>query len=353
MKKLIILYIFFIILMVAWQSLPTNKQGLRTSSSNNILQSSHERIFKRLPVNQRKYFNLTIAFVVGDEKKGLARAKSSYKSLGLLHLFTPSGFHLQALLMCLSILGFKKFKRKFLFSFLFLFLLPGFEALKRIIILKIAESYQLKFKKWVPENYYLFIIVFFIFFIAGDYVKNPLSFSLSFLFLGTIYAIKDNPRVSFIHYFTAFFAAQLLLQMFLPQEITLGHFLIGFLLGMLFNILFPIIVFCYLMLFLNSFFSKKLMAILLTPTKFFHEACVYFSNIQFSMTNFHGAILLTFILVLASRNFFPKQMIKIAIIICLALFSSGIKKEKKIKKKDYIIYQESLKEVGTSHSKNL
>lgn len=353
MKRLLTLYFIFVLLMLAWSYLPTYKRGVISNKKDFILRPSHERILKRLPGNQKKYFNVTAAFVVGDEKKGQSKIKSPYKSLGLLHLFTPSGFHLQALLLCFSFLGFKKHKRKFLFSFLFLFLLPDFIALKRIVVLKIAESYQTHFKKWIPETYYLFFIVFFLFFLAGDYSQNPLSFSLSFLFLGTIYALKENPKLTFIHYFFAFFIAQILVQFFLPQEITLGHFLIGFFLGMFFNILFPFMILGYLFLFLSEYFSKKLMSVLLLPTKFFHELCVYFANTQFSMTNFHGAILLTAILLLGVRHFLPRHFSKLAIIICLTFFSSGIKKERKIKKRDQIIYRDSLKEAEISHSKSL
>lgn len=352
MKRLLILYSIFIFLMLIWLFTLTNKQGLRNINKVSPLDKTHQRIISELPANQKKYFKLMAAFVVGDEK-GLNKMKKNYKTLGLLHLFTPSGFHLQALLIFLSFIGFKKYKKKFLFISLSLFFIPGFEALKRIIVLKILESYQDKFKNWIPNNFYLFLIVFFVFFIFGDYFRNPLSFSLSFLFLGIIYAVNDNPKVGFVHYFFAFFSAQLLIQLFLPQEITMVHFLIGFFLGMLFNIFFPVMIICYLLFYLNAYFSKKLMTILLMPTKFFHETCLYFSSIQFSITNLQGALLLTIILILACRNFLPKQLSKIAIIISLTLFSSGIKREKKINKKELQATQDSLREASISRSKNL
>lgn len=348
MKRLIALYIVFLLLMLGWQHISTNKQAVSKSDKISIFQKFHDRIRRSLSNDQKKYFNLTIAFVVGDEKKGLARIKSSYKSLGLLHLFTPSGFHLQALLMCFGFLGLKKFRKKFLYSCLLLFFIPGFEALKRVVVLKIAESSHHKLKNLIPNGFYLFNLIFLLFFIAGDYSKSPLSFSLSYLFLGTIYALKENPKLSTIHYFFSFFFAQILVQIFLPQEITIEHFLVGFFLGLAFNLLFPVMIICYLLLYLHIYFSKKFITILLLPTKFFHTSCVYFSNVQFSITNFHGAFVLTILVLLAFRHFLPRFLTKFALIICLTIFSAGIKKEKKINKRDLAILQGSLKEAATS-----
>ncbi len=352
MKKILLIYTVFIILLLSWKQIVTNKQWVGQIKQDYILGRLHTKILKKIPDNQKKYFNLMAAFTVGDEKKSISRLKSSYKSLGLVHLFTPSGFHLQAILICLSYLGLKKHRRKFLLSLLLIFFIPGFSALKRIVILKICESYYIHLKKWIPKKFYLFLLVFLLFFLCGDYYRNPLSYSLSFLFLGTIYALNENPKLYYVHYFLAFFMAQLLVQLFLPQEVTLAHFSIGFILGLIFNILFPVISICYissyLVLLLSNNYSAFFSRIILFPTKIFHNLCAYFSKIHFSITNFHGALIITLIILAISNHLLKKHLSKLAAILCLAFFSTGIKKEFKLKKSELKISQDSLKAAAIS-----
>jgi hypothetical protein len=108
--------------------------------------------------------------------------KAEYKSLGLNHLFSPSGFHLSA-----SLLPFFKFIKSSRYQLgiltligIILTLLPGFGALKRMVYIK---SGQKMFS--MGSGFFLGLLIDVLF---GSFQSSPLSFIYSFLFLGIIYS---------------------------------------------------------------------------------------------------------------------------------------------------------------------
>lgn len=291
MKKLLLTYFIFLLLMFLYKGFFSNKQQLRPES---LKYGHHQRILNKLPQDQKKYFNLLVAFTVGDTS-GLKNLKSGYKKLGLVHLFTPSGFHFQAILYLFSFSLLKRWKKLLLLFSVLIFFLPGFEALKRIVALKNVELHP----KWTPtilkNRYVLFLVIFALFFLLGDFARNPLSFSFSFLFLGVIYAQEEMTIRSWILVFWGLFFAQLLVQIFFPMNISLSSFFIGYLLGILFNILFPMMIVFYLLI-ISGVLTKALMIYVLFPVKFFHLLVLQGTKIQFTLHSFSGTFVIVFLI---------------------------------------------------------
>jgi hypothetical protein len=108
--------------------------------------------------------------------------KDQYKSLGLNHLFTPSGFHLSAVM-----LPFMKFIKGKGWQFLILLLvgigifsMSGQGALKRMVLIKLNQN--------LFGQKAGFILALAMDMLFGSFADSPLSFCYSFLFLGIIYS---------------------------------------------------------------------------------------------------------------------------------------------------------------------
>ncbi len=108
--------------------------------------------------------------------------REEYKTLALAHVFTPSGFHLSALLWPLLLVFRKKVQKLWILSFfgLGLLFLPGQAAMKRMTLVKIQQQFfGLKTG---------FLLAFILDLLFGSLQTSPLSFTYSFLFLGIIYS---------------------------------------------------------------------------------------------------------------------------------------------------------------------
>lgn len=126
--------------------------------------------------------------------------RQEYRTLALAHVFTPSGFHLSALLWPVM-LFLKRRKHKIgLLSFIAfgLSFVPGQAALKRMTCVKLGQQF-LGLKTG-------FLIAFFLDILWGSFSDSPVGFTYSFLFLGIIYS-----GIKGISVFIWFFIAQLLI----------------------------------------------------------------------------------------------------------------------------------------------
>lgn len=108
--------------------------------------------------------------------------KDQYKSLGLNHLFTPSGFHLSAVMLPFMKLITDK-KWQFILLLVIgcgVFSMTGQGALKRMVLIKINQ--HLLGRKTG------FVLALILDILMGSLNDSPLSFCYSFLFLGIIYS---------------------------------------------------------------------------------------------------------------------------------------------------------------------
>ncbi len=173
--------------------------------------------------NDKNTAGFHYALVTGDKSQLKAKTKKAFQKLFLLHFLTPSGLHLGFII---SILCF--FSRKLLWITPVLFFLDGFYAAKRVLVLFYLN--QFKF-----DRVYVFFIFFIFDFIFGSFEKNPLSFSLSFLFLGIIYT-NNNFRSLFF----SFLGAQILVSFFFGQVFSFVGFALGFALTPILVATFPV-----------------------------------------------------------------------------------------------------------------
>lgn len=153
--------------------------------------------------------------------------KDKYKALGLNHLFTPSGFHLSAVLFPFM----KLIKDKYHLYVLILmgcglFFLPGLTALKRMLTIKTHQK--------VFGHHLGFIIALLMDMLFGSFQEGALSFTYSFLFLGIMYSgLKSFSLIIW------FFFAQIILAYFQNADISPILLLASPVLNLLFGLAMP------------------------------------------------------------------------------------------------------------------
>lgn len=156
--------------------------------------------------------------------------KERYSKLGLNHIFTPSGFHLSAVLF-----PFMKLIKVAHYQLIFLMLigsalltLPGFMALKRMVLIKSNQKiFGMKSG---------FIAGLMLDMLFGSFSTGVLSFSYSFLFLSIVYSGLRG--VGLIIWF---FIAQMILAYFQNADISPLILLFSPIVNLSFTILMPLL----------------------------------------------------------------------------------------------------------------
>lgn len=141
-----------------------------------------QTIKKQLPTHDQELLELWESMLTGRSAPLSKWMKERYQILGLNHLFTPSGFHLSAVL-----LPFMKFIKSTFAQLLLLIsigigliFVPGMVALKRMVLIKSQQK--------ILGLHIGFIMAIICDVVFGSFNSSPLSFSYSFLFLGIIYS---------------------------------------------------------------------------------------------------------------------------------------------------------------------
>jgi hypothetical protein len=156
--------------------------------------------------------------------------KEQYKTLGLNHIFTPSGFHLSAVLFPFLQLVKRARGQLLLLTLLgaLAAFLPGFGALKRMILIKACQRlFDLRAG---------FLLALGIDVLVGSFQTSALSFSYSLLFLGIIYSGFSGLRLVIW-----FFIAQLLLAYFQGPEVSPLLLLFSPILNLFFSAAMPLL----------------------------------------------------------------------------------------------------------------
>lgn len=168
------------------------------------------------------------AFLTGDKAQVSPKLKNTFDRLELGFLFSPSGMHITALLFLVFLLLKKCFSQKIsarlrLICFAAFYFFPSF-AIKRIVILRLLFFFKQRLKKtWSLEA--LFIATFCISFLLGHYFQSPLGFTMSFLFMGTFIALRDQSRFKIL---LGLFAVHLLIGFFHGNEVSPLALLLSF-----------------------------------------------------------------------------------------------------------------------------
>lgn len=191
---------------------------------------------KETPKADKDHLAFWYGLISGNTQSLSKNYKEKYKRIGLSHAFTPSGFHLSAVLTPLHFLLPKKWALPFLLLMsLVIFNLPGLEPLKRMSLIKLMNQ---KFDKTLSLGLSAIICLF-----MGQLNNSPLSFIFSFFFLGIIYSGLKN-----IALIIWFFIGQLLICFFQGESISflnllfspLANFLLGLITPLLFLLSYPL-----------------------------------------------------------------------------------------------------------------
>lgn len=154
----------------------------------------------RVPLKELPLIELWESMLTGRVAPLDKWMRREYKTLALAHVFTPSGFHLSAVLWPILLLFRKRKHKVALLSFIgaALLFLPGQSALKRMTMVKLFQEFM-----GLKGGFLLALAIDILF---GSFSGSPLGFTYSFLFLGIIYSGAKGITV-----FVWFFLAQLLI----------------------------------------------------------------------------------------------------------------------------------------------
>jgi hypothetical protein len=181
-----------------------------------------------VPKSDLEYLKLWESVLTGRSAPVSKILKEKYKELGLNHVFTPSGFHLSAVLSPFMKL-IKVPRNELIILFIIgmtLCLLPGFGALKRMVLIKGQQK--------IFGRHEGFILALILDILWGSFQESTLSFTYSFLFLGIIYSGYDG--LILVLYF---FFAQIMIAFFQGSDISPLLLIFSPLLNLLFTVLMP------------------------------------------------------------------------------------------------------------------
>ncbi len=233
---------------------------------------------------------MIVNMIFGLKNKINPKIKNQFEKLNLLHLFTPSGLHFSSLFIFLSPLFLKTKKySKYLpkaltiIICLFPFALLKYYSLKRIALMKI---FSILFNRKL-SIYSLFLLTFFLDFTLGSFSLSPLSFSYSYIFLGSLLSFgKFNIKV-----IVSLLTSQFIIALFFATQVNILGSLIGFFITSIFTLTFPLLIFLYALYpligthpvgFLMSLFLK-LVELGFHIAKNFPDLSIPFSTILISM----------------------------------------------------------------------
>lgn len=184
---------------------------------------------KASPKADKDHLAFWYGLISGNTQSLSKGYKEKYKRIGLSHAFTPSGFHLSAVLTPLTFLLPKRFTLPLLIIVsLLIFSLPGLEPLKRMSVVKLTNY---KLNKG-PGLALAGIICLFL----GQLNHSPLSFVFSFFFLGVIYS-----NLKSIALIIWFFIGQLLICFFQGESISFLNLLFSPLANLFLSLITPIL----------------------------------------------------------------------------------------------------------------
>lgn len=236
----------------------------------------------------KAHVELLLSYVAGEYRHVPKEIKDAHKTLGLNHLFTPSGIHLSALFILFFpfLFWLKKRNRKLHLlygSVLYLApfaLLPSFYAAKRISLLRLLTLWK-TLLPWKIPFFALFLSAFLLDILLGGYFASPGSWVYSFLFLGILFSCDKFPGILVPF---ALWGGQILVSYFQQTPLTLIGFFLGFILTAIFTPFFPI----YFAYFWTSpwlpagwgeFFIKFYLKLVLISAKLAQSSGNYFSSL--------------------------------------------------------------------------
>ena len=197
--------------------------------------------------------NLLFCFLTGNKQGVSPFTLKAFEVTNLSFLFSPSGIHLGIIFLFISffIKRIQSRKVRTVLNLIILnacFFLPQCYSIKRVVILRLFFEFKrlLKAKLSLEK---IFFLTFLLSFSFGHYFASPISFALSFIFLGTFFSLKDYPKIILI---LGLFSTQLIIALFMGNKVSLLAIPVGLLGTFLFSLLFI----CIIVFFLSFWIIK-------------------------------------------------------------------------------------------------
>lgn len=186
---------------------------------------------------QKDTFGILYAVNTGNKRYLPKKEARHWKNLGLMHLMTPSGLHIGALLYITKFLPNLIQNKILLVVTIFFFNLKGFFAIKRVLIFRLFHKYLKRVQLNSIQN--CFNLTFMTDILIGQFALSSLSSIFSFLFWGTIIYHKGHKLNCAYKLFINLIATNLILE----APVNLLSLLFNFPISSLFSIIFPLISF--------------------------------------------------------------------------------------------------------------
>lgn len=265
--------------------------------------------------NQKQSASLINAYITGNKRRLTKKQKMAHKYCNIQHFFTPSGIHVAPIFIIISVLiGKITFPSNVRFTLgititTLTYIFSPFLSINRILVLKFfnrSKRLKIYFNGALP-----FYLTFIFDFIFGGYSKSPISFSLSFLFLGIIYFSKHFSK---IHTVVLFFIGQIIISYFFNTNVTYLSFIFSPFLTVIFSTVFPILLILY--------FTPFLWWILEPIVYLLNQVILLCGELSVSSNSISPSLL---IIVIVLILFFTKvKIISLPIIIAFLLSSKAL-----------------------------
>ncbi len=224
---------YLIILLIS--SVLLSLESKRFNYSNKSFYKRRPQIKISLPSCKSIECKLELAINTGIKKFRKDEIKP-YKDLHLLHLFTPSGLHLIPISFFAKFVLNRYFHLLFILGgYLILFGSNNLMSLERIFSLKLFYllGKNMNFNFSIIS---VFIVAMIFNFLSGNYQTSPLSFTFSFLFLGSVVSGNSFKEVS-----KNLYTSNLLVAYFFTGSVNFISPFIGILVSSVFTFLYPFI----------------------------------------------------------------------------------------------------------------
>ena len=197
-------------------------------------------ILYKFPHWEPNSIKVLISYLIGSTLKNMNELKNAHETLNLLHLLSPSAFHL----LCLNWIFSRLFSPSVTFIIYIFMILVGYTLvpLHPAFIRSLTLTAFLLLFKNKQHDLIVFCILFLDFYF-GTYHLMPMSYIFSFVILGHIYLLPSNFSMM-----KKVIISQLLLCLFFSQNFNIINFFFGFNLGLVFLPILTLIIFYFLLI---------------------------------------------------------------------------------------------------------
>lgn len=229
--------------------------------------------FKR-KINKELYES----FVLGDKKNLSYGVQEKFKKLGVIHIMTPSGLHYGVtLFLLLFFLNRFKINKKIIIliqiyiGVIIYSYINGLFAFRRYALLFSTKLFNQVFLGKYFSSIQIVLIVFLFDFFFGTKSYSPLSYALSFFFIGIFSLQTSKPKFSLYYHL---FIGQCIVAYVFNNQISISNIILSPIYTGFFSLLYPLL--SLNLVFINSFnYSELIIEVLILVLNLFYKAASF------------------------------------------------------------------------------